>query len=113
MALVERLMGLEEPVVATHAFFAACNELMAGRITAVGIKNYLNMDPAAAAEFDVLIANAPSTSNATNIANRALYIERIHSVIVLANHTEGNTPPGGIPVPGYSTPAEVRSKLGI
>jgi hypothetical protein len=110
MALVERLMGLESPPIAAHAFFAACNELMAGRITATGIKNYLGMNAAASAEFDTLIANAPSTSNATNIANRALYIERVHSVIILANHQEGNPP---VPVPGYSTPAEIRTKLGL
>jgi hypothetical protein len=108
MALVERLMGLETPAIAHHAFFAACFELLRGQVTAAGIKSYLGMDAAAAAEFDTLIANAPSTSNATNTANRALYIERIHAVIILASHDEQ-----GVPVPGYTTAAEVRGKLGL
>jgi hypothetical protein len=113
MALVERLTYREEPFIATHAFYAAMIELLMGRVTSAGIKGYLGMDTAAAAELDALIANAPSGTSATALANRALYVHGIHSIIVLANHREGNSPPGGTLPPGYDTPAAVRSKLGI
>lgn len=103
MALVERLMGDSSPKIPVHDFFAACNELSVGRLTAAQIKNFLGMDAAAAAEFDALIALAPTGSTALAIANRAMYISGVHSVFILAENK----------YPTYSTGAEVRAKLGI
>jgi hypothetical protein len=103
MALVERLMGLEEPKIPVHGFFAAANEIVAGRLTIAQVKSYLQMDQAAQDEMDALAALAPTGTNATALANKALWISQVHSVFMLA---EGQ-------YPGYDTPAGVRSKLGL
>jgi hypothetical protein len=116
MALVERLMGLasdgvspapdDDPTqgkIPVHAFFAAQSEIINGRMTVAGVKNYLNMDAAAQTEYDSLIATAPAGTTALALAQKALFIESIHAVFMLAE----------IGAPGYDTPANVRSKLGI
>lgn len=103
MALVERLMGLEEPKIPCHQFFAAASELINGRLTVAQIKTYLAMDAAAQAEFDALVALAPTGTNATALAQKALYVESQHSIFLLAEDL----------IPGYDTPAVVRTKLGI
>jgi hypothetical protein len=103
MALVERLMGLEEPKIPVHDFFAAAMEIIAGRLTTTQVKNALELDAAGQAEFDTLAATAPTGSTATALANKALWVHSMHSVFVLA---EGS-------YAGYNTPAAVRSKLGI
>ena len=103
MALVERLMGLEQPKIPVHTFFAAQSEVMAGRITAAQVKSFLGMNAAAQAEYDALVATAPTGSTATATANKAIFIEKIHSVFILAE--DG--------IPGYDTAVLVRTKLGI
>jgi len=118
MALIERLMGLdsdgvstapdesEDPTrakIAVHDFFAAQSEIIAGRLTLAQVKNYLQMDTESQAEYDALAATAPIGTTALAMANKALFIEKIHGVFILAESR----------YPGYSTPAEVRSKLEI
>jgi len=111
MALVERLMGLADDGVtpdyvakiAVHAFFAAQSEVIAGRLTLAQVKAFLNMDAEDQAEYNTLAATAPTGTTGTATANKAIFIEKVHAVFILA---EGR-------YPGYSTPAEVRSKLGI
>jgi hypothetical protein len=104
MALVERLMGLETPKIPVHKFFAAQSELDAGVITVAQIKNFLNMDASAASEYDALIATAPTGTTTAQQFSRSRYIQKVHSVFLLAEDQS---------IPGYSTPAEVRAKLGI
>ena len=103
-ALIERLMG--EPYVdhsekiSVHEFFAGQNEVMQGYLTVAQVKTYYAMDAAAIVDYDALVAKCP----AANLkADRALYIERVHGVFILAEHR----------TPGYDTPADVRIKLGI
>ena len=103
MALVERLMGLEEPKIPVHDFFAAAMEIIAGRLTTAQVKTALALDAAGQSEFDTLAATAPTGTSATALANKALWVHSMHSVFVLAE--------GGYA--GYNTPANVRSKLGI
>jgi hypothetical protein len=103
MALVERLMGLEEPKIPVHDFFAAAQEIIAGRLTAAQVKTALALDASASTEFDTIAATAPTGSTATALANKGLWVHSIHSVFILAE--------GGYA--GYNTPAGVRSKLGI
>lgn len=103
MALVERLMGQEEPKIPVHDFFAAAQEIIMGRLTTAQVKNALGLDVEAAAEFDAIAATAPTGSTATALANKALWVHGMHSIFILA---EGN-------YAGYNTPANVRSKLGI
>jgi len=103
MALVERLMGLEETKIPVHDFFAAQQEVAAGFITVAQVKSFLNMDAAAETEYDALIALYPTGTSATAVFNKTTYISRMHAVFLLAESA----------YPGYDTPAVVRSKLGI
>jgi hypothetical protein len=111
MALVERLMGLAadgvtpdpDNKIPVHSFFAAQGEVIAGRLTLLQVKTFLTMDTATQAEYDTLAATAPTGTTAAAVANKAIFIEKIHGVFILA---EGR-------YPGYSTPVEVRAKLGI
>ena len=114
MALVERLGGWnsngteptaepDQPKIPTHAFFAAAHEMIMGRLTGAQIKTFLNLDAAASTEFDALVALAPFGATALAIAQKAQYVESIHSVFILA---EGR-------YPEYNTPANVRAKLGL
>jgi hypothetical protein len=103
MALIERLM--HEPfetdparIIPVHSFFAATGELVQGALTSAQVQSFLNMTAADIVDWDALVALIPGAAS-----GKALYIERIHGVFMLA---EGR-------YPGYSTPAEVRSKLGI
>lgn len=100
--LIERLMGvpfvLENLKIPVHTFFAAQNEVIAGRLTRAQIKNYLAMDTDTATEYDVLANKAPG-----QIANRTEWVNGIHAVFLLAESR----------VPGYDTPTAVRTKLGI
>ena len=101
MTLVERLMHQdpdESRHIAVHTFFAAMVELAEGEITVAQIKGLLSTTAEDDVDFDALVALAPAGD-----AARSLYVNRIHSVFILAE--------AGIP--GYSTPTEVRSKLNI
>ena len=101
MALVERLMRTdpdESRYIAVHIFFAALHEIASGNATLNQLKSYWNTTTADNTELDTIAAAAPSGDGA-----RAMYINRLHSVFILAE--EG--------VPGYDTPANVRTKLGI
>lgn len=103
MALVERIMGLEEPRIPVHHFFAAQSEVAHGTLTVAQVKNFLQMDAATAAEYDALIALAPTGSTTAARLNRLDYINQMHAVFILAENQ----------YPQYSTPAEVRLKLGL
>jgi len=111
MALVERLMHNYESDqarhISVHAFFAAMNEIIAGRLTVAGVETFLGMTAADAAEFDLLIAKTPGTA-----VGKAQYVNDVHSVFILASARFRNQP-GVTGAPGYQTPAEVRGKLGI
>lgn len=114
--LIERLMNLADDGVSpapkdqpdkarirVHDFFAAQSEIIGGNLTVAQVKTFLNMDQATQDEYDALIATAPTGTNATALANKALFIESIHSVFLLAERR----------YPNYSTPAEVRTRLGL
>jgi len=103
MALIERLMNLEQPRIPVHDFFAAQSAVIRGELTVAQVKSALNMDIAAQIEYDLLVATAPTGTSATELANKALFISSIHSIFILA---EGR-------YPGYSTPTEVRLRLGL
>ena len=103
MALIERLMGLEAPKIPVHAFYAANNQRIETAITRQDVIDMFALDAAAIAEYDALAALAPTGSSALAVAQKAMFIEEVHSVLILA---EGR-------YPGYDTPALIRTKLGI
>lgn len=103
MALVERLM--HEPfetdptrIIPVHSFFAAIGEVVQGALTSAQVQSFLNMTTADIVDWNALVALVPGAA-----AGKALYIERLHGVFILA---EGR-------YPGYDTPSGVRAKLGI
>ncbi len=114
--LVERLMGLNDDgsapaegynlKIPVHLFFAGAGEIISGRLTETQVKalSWIPGGPAMRAsdqaEFDSLIALAPGAGNP---AGRALYLESVHGVFMLAESR----------IAGYDTPAAVRAKLGI
>lgn len=103
MALVERLMALESPRIPVHFFFAANDERVAGNLTRQEVIDMFALDAAAITEYDALAATAPTGSSALATAQKAMFVERIHAVFLLA---EGR-------FVGYDTPALVRTKLGL
>jgi hypothetical protein len=119
--LIERFMGLQDDgsppgegydlKIPVHIFFSACSEIIASRLTVAQVKAliWLPTNPTAPAmrtspndqaEFDALIALAPGAGNP---AGRALYLESVHGILMLAEWR----------MAGYDTPALVRTKLGI
>ena len=103
MALIDRLMQLEEPSIAVHHFFAACTEIVHGEVTVAQMKTAFGMDQAAADEFDALAALAPTGTTALATAQKAMFLERVHAVLTLAEGRYAT----------YSTPNEVRVRLGL
>jgi hypothetical protein len=101
MALVERLMHVDPDItryIAVHEFFSSITEILYGNLTQVQVQNYYGMTAADLVDWNALAAQFPSTT-----ANKALYCEHIHAAFILAESR----------VPTYSTPAEVRTRLGI
>lgn len=102
MALVERLMHdsseTEDRRMSVHTFFAAASEVERGALTNTQVKNYYNMTAPDIVDYDALVALVTGAA-----AARLAVIQRIHAVFILAEAR----------APGYDTPANVRSKLGI
>jgi len=104
MALVERLMHEPtEPIdrfIRVHQFFAAITEMMAGQLTAAQVQTFYAMTAEDLADWNAIAALIPPPSQT---ANRVMFLERIHAVFILAERR----------VPLYSTPTEVRARLGL
>lgn len=103
-ALIERLMGIDGyEKIAVHTFFALNNERIQGRQTRQNVITALNLTGDDITEYDALAALAPSGSTALAEAQKSLFLGSIHSVLLLAEER----------VTGYTTPTEVRAKLGL
>lgn len=104
MALVERLMGEPfcppEAKIPVHLLYASAHEVALGPRTSAQIKAYWVMDASDAAEWDTLAAQVASQTNDTAKLRK---LEDFHVVFMLAE----------MRVTFYTTPAEVRSRLGI
>ena len=103
-ALVERIMG--EPgfeKISVHQFFALNNERIQGRQTRQNVIDALGLTGADITEYDALAALAPTGTTALAEAQKSLFLSSVHSVFLLAEDH----------VIGYSTPAQVRAKLGL
>lgn len=104
MALIERLMhDLGEPIdrhMSVHEFFASITELLYGKLTQTQIQNYYAMTAEDLVDWSALAAQIPAQNQT---AARAMWAEHIHAAFILAEHA----------IPTYSTPTEVRARLGI
>jgi len=103
MALIERLMDLEQPRIPVHDFFAANNQRIEGLVTRAEVIAMFALDAPAITEYDALAALAPTGTTALATAQKAMFIEKVHAACLLA---EGR-------YAGYDTPALLRTKLGI
>ena|SRR3990167_5907067 len=103
MALIDRLMGITPPKISVHAFFAAQQQRITGQLSRAEVIAMFELDADAVTEYDALAALAPTGSSAAAEAKKALFLEAIHSILILA---EGD-------YLGFRTIAEVKTRLGI
>ena len=94
MPLIERVMGLEEGKIPVHDLAAALGERLRGKLTNAQLDGMFEMDNPTRSELATLrqLVNSGARSP-----------EEVEQVLVLAERER----------PGYSTPTEVRSKLGL
>jgi hypothetical protein len=91
------------PNIHVHAFFAANHQRIEGQLTRQQVIDMFVLDADEITEYDTLAALAPNGSSALATAQKAMFIESIHAVFLLAEER----------MTGYTTPALVRAKLGI
>lgn len=102
--LIERLMGVEGfQKISVHQFFAINNERIAGRQTRQNVIDALGLTVDDVTEYDALAALAPNGATALAEAQKSLFLNSVHSVLILAEMRTA----------GYDTPALVRTKLGL
>lgn len=102
--LIERIMG--EPgfaKIAVHTFFALNNERIHGRQTRQNVIDALKLSASDIVEYDALVGLAPVGVAALDEAKKGHFLNSVHSIFLLAE----------VRMPGYNTPAQVRSKLGL
>lgn len=103
-ALVERIMGIDGfEKIHVHKFFALNNERIQGRQTRQNVIDALGLTGDDITEYDALAALAPTGTTALAEAQKTMFLESVHSIFILAEER----------VTGYSTPAQVRAKLGL
>ena len=102
--LIERLMGWPGfEKIAVHTFFAVQHEFAESRMTRQDVIDYLQLTPSDISEYDQLTGKRPVGPTALAMARKGMFTSTNHSVFLLAE----------VRAPGYSTPAEVRAKLGL
>lgn len=102
--LIERLMGVQGfEKISVHQFFAINNERIAGRQTRQNVIDALSLTGNDITEYDALAALAPAGTTALAEAQKSLFLNSVHSVLILAEMRTA----------GYDTPALVRTKLGL
>lgn len=102
--LIERLMGVQGfEKISVHQFFAINNERIAGKQTRQNVIDALGLTAADLTDYDALAAQAPGGSTALAEAQKSLFLNTIHSVLILAE----------MGTAGYNTPALVRARLGL
>jgi hypothetical protein len=122
MALIERIMGIHDdgnydPLnrgdekIPVHSFYSSMQEVSAGRLPPAVFKSYFNIrtsvDASGKSDQEDL-TNIVNTLPLPNTLQRAVYLNAIHSIFILSEGFHN-----GVRMPGYTTPALVRSKLGI
>lgn len=105
MALYERLVGFPEPGVnriSAHMFQAVMGEFARGRLTGAQAQSIINttsgeaLDPAGVTEAQALLATITGSASA-----KLARVKEIDDVLLLAD----------VRAPGYSTAAEIRTRL--
>ena len=97
MSLIDRLVGIEEPRIAVHYFYAAMTEVAAGEFTRAQLVNHFGLDAAEDTELGVIIGYY----QATPADRKQEFLEFIHRIFMLAEAG----------APGYTTGADLNSRL--
>lgn len=92
MALIERLMGLADDGVTpdpsrkipVHAFFAANHQRIEAQLTRLNVIDLFTLSGDQVTEYDALAALAPTGTTALATAQKAMFIEKVHSACILA-----------------------------
>ena len=102
MALIERLMGLEEPPVSEHRMFALMSEYARGKITLVEAETQLEIvgDAPSIAELTSIYAYVNAGANVGEKMDRAKELEYVFHLARWG-------------MPKYATAALVRTRLGL
>ena len=95
MSLLDRLIGIEEPTISVHSFWAGMVELSLGEITAAQLKTYFDLAGQDATDLDWLIGKYQAS------ANKERFLELMHVIFLLA----------GMDTPGYTTNAEIVARI--
>jgi len=96
MGLYERILRLEEPKIPVHAFMAAMAEIKRGFGTRAQFVTVFQLDAAAQADLDALIARFNGGNALTGV--------ELHDVLLLADSKS---------VPVYKTVAAIKARLGV
>lgn len=111
MALYPRLLGIEGPLpkIPVHAFQATVCEWGRGKLNAsqanavIAASSGVGLDAGEIADATALVNTIPAGGTTANQAARANRLLEINHVLLLADGR----------LPGYSTEAELRAKLGL
>ena len=101
MALYPRLLGLAHPKIAIHTFFAAMEEFALNQITGAQAVAFFTLNPTEQTEavaLKDLILNAGPT-----IVEKQSKAAECENVLIM----------GEARFPGYSTEAEIKTRLGV
>lgn len=98
MALIERLMGLEEPGISVHALGAAMGEKKRGRLSNAQIQAMFALDNAGRSELAAL---------RDRVNSDLLTAEEVEHVLTLAEQR------ARLAAAPYTTAADVRVRLGL
>lgn len=93
MALYPRIIGLEEPKIPVHAFYATAGEFARGHITGVQARTLLGLSVAEAIEAQTLV---------NRVVSGALSADEVHAVLLMAE--------AGL---HYTTEASIKARLGV
>lgn len=84
-ALVERIMGWTgAEKISVHTFFALNHQRIEGALTRQNVIDLLGLSGGDITEYDALAALAPTGSTALNVAQKAMFLESVHSIFLLA-----------------------------
>ena len=89
--------------IRVHTFFAANHQRIDSALTRQDVIDMFVMQADDITEYDLLATLAPTGTTALAVAQKAMFIEKVHSIFILAESR----------MTGYGTPTLVRTKLGL
>lgn len=101
--LVERLMGWPGAAkIQVHDFWSYATRIIHGQFTVAALKTRYNMNAAAQSQLDSLAAIFPTGTTAIAVAQKSMFLNCVHAVLLIAESREDAA---------LDTPAEVQSAI--